>query len=99
MALYTDNGGNPDRLKDFTGVFPVAPGISTASAANNAVILPGTYWIMVTMDTAIDIGSDNVSSATVNWVPLSFGTPLPATLSGVVEFAHVPLNLFMEVFQ
>ena len=97
IALYTDNGGEPDQLVVGTSVFTLVEGAQVI-AVPPTLVAAGAYWIMTTSDDTILLGiNKDVGGTPLKYRSLAFGAQLPEGFGAVLDVSYSPQNLYVQV--
>ena len=81
FGLYRDGGSGPTTLVAQTNGVALASGRNEAAPTVAGITLTaGDYWIMAVFDRMTDVRHDTTTTTTWRYVPVSYGTSLPATL-------------------
>lgn len=98
MALYTDSGGEPEDLVVGTGAFTLVEGAQQIRVP--ATLVPaGNYWIMITHDNMVLIGTDQTDPDTTifQYRTLAFGSPFPDQFGPATSYLGKRQNLYVQV--
>lgn len=98
MAVYDDNGGNPNNLIAESGIGVVGDGI-ISMPVTPTLLPPGVYWIAFIFSTLDDhsTASDTASDHITFYDSLPFGDPLPANWTSGLSYAGFDYLVFLEI--
>ena len=95
VAVYTDNGGQPDQLVAQSVSTSLVTGINSIDVPDT-VLTPGDYWLMGIYNVTGSIGFTTATSATVHYISLGFGSPLPNPFPAPSTYTGQDFNYWME---
>jgi len=96
FALYSDNGGRPGNLLDYTAGFATSAGKNEIATQIEQVIEPGEYWLMGVYSSTQSSYRDSSGSVDTHYISHTFGAAPPATWPvSDSSYSEYKLNYFM----
>lgn len=96
IAMYTDDGGQPDQLVIGSETGNLIVGRQAIAVAPTSVP-SGKYWLMANFETDAELsGVNDVQLAEIRFRDLAFTDPLPAIFGESEGYPGTPMNHFIK---